>query len=202
MAAKAHSQGNANKQTVDAAVVQAVHASCDAIKASVQQYRTTLDLVCTGQYGVARIPRDLADFTCRLVCLTGELGTNWLDLLAACVSGSAPAGSAQPPPAAQDGAAGTPGTIIRLASRKIAQVTLSPLTPTSPVVVPVVIGLHSVDPTLPAINTLRFSAAPGRSQLVLNIRISDNQPAGIYSGLVIDSDTNQPIGTLTIRIHD
>ncbi len=195
MTPKATPQESANAQTVDAAVAHAVKMSCDAVKASIQQCRTTAELVCSGQYGLARIPRDLTDFICRFVCLTGTLSTSCFDLLAACVCAPADGGSTQ-----QGGASGIPAPTIQVVSRKTPEVTLSTLTPASPVVVPVVVGLFSADPTLPAIRNVRFSAAPDRSRLVLHIRIDDNQPAGTYIGFVIDSDTNQPLGTLTVRV--
>jgi hypothetical protein len=202
MTPQAVSQGSASTQTVDAVMARAVRTSCDAIKSSIEQCRTTAQLVCTGQYGVARIPRDVTDFVCRFVRLTGELSTNCFDLLAACMGTPAATGSAQPQPAEQSGATGMSEPMIQLVSRKMADPTLSPLTPTSSAAVPTVAGLRSHDPTLPVIHTVRFAAAPDRSRLVLHIRISDDQPAGIYSGTVIDSDTQQAIGTLTVRIRD
>jgi hypothetical protein len=192
------SQGNANTQTVDAAVAQAVRASCDAFKLSIQQCRNTTELICRGQYGLRQIPRDVSDFLCRFLCLTSELSTSCFDLIAACSSSDPSTQSTQPP--VQGTASGLPAPVIQLSGRKLAEVTLSPLTPTSSAVVPTVVGLLSPDTSLPAINTVRFSAAPDRSRLVVHIRIADSQPAGSYTGSVIDSDTHQAIGTLTVRI--
>ncbi len=180
MTPKPASQGSVNTQTVDAVVAQVVQTSCDAVKLTIHQCRSTAELVC------------------RLVCLTGELGTSCLNQLAACVSAPAPTESTKPP--AQGAASGMPVPIIQVASQKLAEVTLSPLTPASPVVVPAVAGLHSVDPALRAITNVSFSAAPGGTRLVLRVRIDDDQQAGSYSGSVIDSETYQPIGTLTVRI--
>jgi len=39
-------------------------------------------------------------------------------------------------------------------------------------------------------------------RITISVRVPDNQPAGTYSGLLIDSDSSLPVGTLTLDLSE
>ncbi len=45
-----------------------------------------------------------------------------------------------------------------------------------------------------------FVRDPDGGPLILRLVVPDDQPAGIYNGLVIDAASNRPVGTLSVRI--
>ena len=62
--------------------------------------------------------------------------------------------------------------------------------------------LHAVDASVPALKTARFATDAETSAPVLRIDIDNAQPAGVYSGLVVDAASNEPWGAISVRIHD
>jgi hypothetical protein len=64
----------------------------------------------------------------------------------------------------------------------------------------VVRGLHAIDPHKPSITDVDFLPALSGERACLRIRLSENQPPGVYAGIVADKESEEPCGTLTIRI--
>ncbi len=65
----------------------------------------------------------------------------------------------------------------------------------------VALGLNAVDPRKPALTEISFvpdDEARGRARL--RIRIPDRQPPGTYSGVIVNRDSGETRGTLSIRI--
>lgn len=48
----------------------------------------------------------------------------------------------------------------------------------------------------------RFSRSPDQPGLILTVKVPGNQPAGIYTGAVVDSKTNEAGGTLSVTVAD
>lgn len=61
-------------------------------------------------------------------------------------------------------------------------------------------ALRSVDPDKPRLTDVTFHHAIDGEPASLRIRVPDNQPSGMYSGLIIDEETSRPVGTLSVRI--
>jgi hypothetical protein len=66
--------------------------------------------------------------------------------------------------------------------------------------VPRVHALHAADPALPPLTDVRFIVDAARLEPVLNLVIADDQPASTYTGVVVDGHTNEPRGTLSVRL--
>lgn len=66
--------------------------------------------------------------------------------------------------------------------------------------VPHVHALHAMNPGAPPLTSVRFEVDAGSFAPVLRIDIDDALPADAYSGLLVDSATNEPCGTLSVRI--
>ena len=66
----------------------------------------------------------------------------------------------------------------------------------------VALGLNAVDPVKPVLTDISLmpDEIPGR--IKLRLRIPENQPPGIYSGVIVDRDSGETRGTLSIRIAD
>ena len=88
---------------------------------------------------------------------------------------------------------------IELASSRKTHVVLD-LRPTLGAAVPLVHALHAVNPAHPPLTSAHFALEPNASAPVLHIAVPDAQPAATYSGVVVDGSTNEPCGTLSVRI--
>lgn len=142
----------------------------------------------------------------RLLHMTRDLGTAWVDLVTAVVRDSdvrslieriagndaQPSQAARPPEAV---------VVQRISSRKPVEVSLSPLAESAVVPPPGLAGLHSLDVTAPPIASVRFLARAGGG-LELHIAVPDQQPSGIYSGAIVDVRSQLPLGTLSVRVFE
>ena len=63
-------------------------------------------------------------------------------------------------------------------------------------------GLRSIDPAKPAIAEVAFVSDPARNGACLRINVPEDQPAGIYTGVVIDTNSGEPRGTLSVRVGE
>lgn len=61
-------------------------------------------------------------------------------------------------------------------------------------------ALHSGEPGVPAMTSARFHNEPPSGAPVLAIDVPDQQPPGLYSGVIVDRASNEPKGTLSVRI--
>ncbi len=50
------------------------------------------------------------------------------------------------------------------------------------------------------IESVSFEAGPRGAEPTLRLEIADDQPAGVYNAVVIDADSGEALGTLTVRI--
>lgn len=66
----------------------------------------------------------------------------------------------------------------------------------------VALGLNAVDPGKPVLTDISLmpDEIPGR--IKLRLRIPEDQPPGTYSGVIVDRDSGETRGTLSIRIAD
>jgi hypothetical protein len=143
----------------------------------------------------------------RVLHLYKDIGTLCVDTLEtlarspAIRSGLARAAQAAQP--AQDGAGaesalGT-GFAIEVASARRTQVTLDlRLRPGR--FAPRVHALHAADPSVAPLTGVSFDMDPAHPEPMLRIEVPDNQPAATYTGVVVDSASNEPRGTLSVRL--
>jgi len=89
---------------------------------------------------------------------------------------------------------------IEVKSSRRAQVTAD-IWPTAGRFVPLVLPLHSDDGDVPPLTNIHL-VTDERTRPVLVVEIPDKQPAGVYSGVVVDADTRQPGGVVTVRVQE
>ena len=65
---------------------------------------------------------------------------------------------------------------------------------------PLVHALHAGDPALAPLTGARFGTDEDGGAAVLQLDIPDTLPAATYTGVVVDAATNQPRGTLSVRL--
>jgi hypothetical protein len=66
--------------------------------------------------------------------------------------------------------------------------------------VPKVHALHAADSSCPPLTAVSFDLEAGRPAPRLNIEVPDGQPPATYTGVIVDSVSNEPRGTLSVRL--
>ena len=192
----------------DAIIAAAVTTAYKVMEDNVEEGRRAAERLRAAAGPPSEPPPDAKAVANRLAHMTRQLGATWIELVAALLrepeiravvnrltlhdqprAGPAePAGRTAPTSIAQ-----------RVRSRKPVEVTLSSLPPLNPAGPPGVAGLLSMNPASPALRQVAFEVGADGG-LEIRIEVPDDQPADVYSGAVVDMNTRQPVGTLTIRV--
>jgi hypothetical protein len=190
-------------KTVEEVVSEAVRKGYEVVEENLRQGRQAAQRLRLGTYKSSEIRGELGSFGNRLLQLGMELGATWVQLVAAIVRDPQlrfafeEAGQETPGTAATVQPVSPPIAYRVRCSREVEHsLALHPL---HRPMVPTVAGLYSLDADV--------SIPPGRvtfrregDSLVVHINVPDDLPAGTYNGAVIDRDTQEPIGTLRLRI--
>jgi hypothetical protein len=65
---------------------------------------------------------------------------------------------------------------------------------------PLVHALHAADPAVPPLTGVRLQPGTPQTGPMLQLAIADTQPAATYTGVVVDGASNEPRGTLVVRV--
>src|SRR5271163_2533762 len=65
---------------------------------------------------------------------------------------------------------------------------------------PVVALRDGLDETKPQLSDVRFAFDAASGEMNVRISVPDNQPPGVYSGVIVSQGTGEPLGTLSVRI--
>lgn len=60
--------------------------------------------------------------------------------------------------------------------------------------------LHASDPALAPLKGASFKHQEAHAPLILAIEVPSNQAAATYTGVVVDQQTNEPVGTLVVKV--
>ena len=90
---------------------------------------------------------------------------------------------------------------IEVASRRPAQVSLD-LSPDCQTQSLVALSVNSIDAKKPAITGVSFVPHDIQGRLKLVVRIPDDQPSGTYTGVIVDRNSGNTRGRLSIRIAE
>lgn len=109
---------------------------------------------------------------------------------------SSATGASKPPPAE----AGEPARVkIEVVSARPTEVSLD-LRP-QPARRPLVVhALRAVDPDKPRLTEVTLRGESADEPVTLCIRVPDDQPTGVYNGLIIDEESSRPVGTVSVRV--
>jgi hypothetical protein len=61
--------------------------------------------------------------------------------------------------------------------------------------------LRDAEAKVPRIGGVNVQVTGDRSRVVFQLAVPQEQPAGVYSGLIVGCESNLPIGSLTVRWH-
>ncbi len=190
-------------------------------------YRVVDEYIRRGQQAARRIndrsydaqamTSDVQDLGLRTLQYASDFAALWFDLVQRSATDSAP----RRPHAAADGAGGTPpdegadrpppanglsSTEPEPARVKIEIVSAQPtevaldLRPSAPGQRLIVHALRAVEPDKPRLSDVGIRPASDGEPATLWIRVPPGQPAGVYSGLIVDEQSNRPLGTLSLRL--
>jgi hypothetical protein len=170
--------------------------------------------------GPALLAGEAQDFAGRMTRYASDFLGLWLEFLEIAATGRgaampmppptsnghpAPPDAPVPPPATPGAASpAAPAERVRVrvevVSARPAEVSLE-LRPDLDALALVVHALRAVDPEKPRIDdvTLRRDGAEG--PLTLRIRVPEGHPAGVYNGLIIETATSRPVGTVSVRLE-
>lgn len=89
---------------------------------------------------------------------------------------------------------------IEIASARMTRVTID-LAPQAIAANLATTVLHAIEPDRPPLKDVTFTIDAPANRPVVRIRVPDNQPAGVYNGVIVDKDSGDARGTLTVRIE-
>jgi hypothetical protein len=205
-----------------AVVSRSVELAYRVVDDYIRRGQQTAQRIGERSYDVQAVTSDLQDIAVRTFQFASDFATLWLDLLQRAATDSAgfrprpaPGGAAAPPPspmasppAASSSVAATPGETPRRSPVRM-QVHVSTTQPTevtldlSPEVIGprlVVPALRAVDPATPHLTDLGVRPEADGQPPTLWITVPAGQPAGVYSGVMVDEPTSRPVGTVRVRI--
>jgi hypothetical protein len=173
-------------------------------------------------YDVQAMTGDVQDLGVRTLQYVSDFAALWLDLLQRAATDSAllrPRGAANSARATTssdraggDGARSAhdlqPAATqraqplrvkIEVAAAQPAEVTLD-LRPEGTDLQLIVHALRAVDPDKPRVSDVGIRPGADGEPATLWIRVPPGQPAGVYSGVIVDRQSSRPVGTLSLRI--
>ena len=194
---------------VNDAVNSAVEAAYKVVEDNVREGRLAAARLRTAGHLTAETSPDVKAVAGRLMHITKEIGSTWVDLFSAVlrepdvralVDRLTSHDRPRTEPTANGPSFTTPAVTQRLSSRKPIEVTLTAIGPGAIAGVPRIGALHALDDS-PAIQRVGFTMRDG-GVLELRISVPDDQPAGDYAGVVMDEGGHHAIGALTVRVLD
>ena len=187
-------------------LAEGVELAYSVIEKYIAEGRQTAESFSSQPYSTRVTNDNLQDVLERMLRLQAEMLPLWIETLATLVkvdparNGHAPAPDSWPRPNGGKSSE-TMAVSIEVVSRRPVQVSVE-LRPSSDARSLVSLGLNAIDSSKPVLTDISFlpDEVPGR--IKLRLRIPESQPAGTYSGVVVNRDSGETRGTLSIRIAD
>ena len=194
------------------AVSRAVELGYRVIDEYIRQGQRAAQRLNDRSLGPETIARDVQDLTARMSQYASDFLGVWFEVLELATAGRLARPGTQdgqtvptPPPAPTPPRAERPPagerTRVRVdvSSARPAEVSLD-LVPDAARRSLVVHALRAVDPDKPRLTDVALEPGAHGEPLTLRIRVPADQPPGVYSGLLIDEQTNRPAGTISVRL--
>jgi hypothetical protein len=171
-------------------------------------------------YGPETMTNDAQELGSRMARYASDFTALWFEFMQATVAGATaapaaraaapPAGAGAPAAAAAVGRAptqaetdGGEGTRVRIAVSSVrpAEVSLElrPQAAGRPLVVQ---ALRAVDPEKPRLGDVSLEPAGADAPMTLRVRVAADQPPGVYNGVIVDGETSQLMGTVSLRLGE
>lgn len=215
-------QKDSVSESVRQAISNVVQTSTEVIEDQIRAGQVAAERLRDGLANSKELNHDVNMLVENLVATTKDVGATWLDLLSIVVrsigtqkpkpgnGGPRP----MPGPTTEVGTSGSATTIssvtpadptmsavppqIIVKGARVKNVALD-LRPPSPRFVPIIHQLMASDPNH-SLASVRFEARPDEHRLVLTVTVPRDQPAGTYTGVIVDSTSNEPGGTISVTV--
>ena len=168
---------------------RAVELAYGVVDDHIRQGQQAAERLRAGTYSSADFDSDLKMCLDRMLKLSKEFGVVGVDFFDAVRRMAGP----------RTGVGAPSGNVdVELKSKKRARVTHE-LRSNPPGFSPAVPPLHSADRTKEPLRDIRFVVREGQRP-VLVVNIPDNHPSGVYTGAIVDSQTHEPGGFISVRV--
>lgn len=188
-------------RSLEDAITRSVELGYRVVDEYIRQGQRAAERARTRSFEGAAIRSEFEDVAMRLAQVASDFAATWLEW--AELAGAARTGDTPVAPAAPSAAQSAPPerTRIRveLASRRAADVSLDLRPEARPPLV--VHALRATDPEKPRIVDARLEP-DADGALVLRVRVADDQPPGVYSGLVLDPESERPMGAVAVTVRE
>jgi hypothetical protein len=164
-------------------------------------------------YGAQTMAGDVQDLAMRLTNYASDLAAVWLQLVQLAAAGTPTAnptnGAAAPEAApaaapAETAASHDPApaaarvrVAVRAAQPTEVAVDIHPDATARPLIAH---ALRAGDAVLPRLDDVSFEPATDGGTAVLRIHVPPGHPAGVYEGMLIDEQSNRPVGTVSVTV--
>lgn len=176
------------------------------IEEQIRQGQRVAEQIGSASYGAAAMSGDVREAGERLVRFSADLVALWMDfvnttmangdLMRGMTAAWAPPGAAAAPASAPPAAA---AVTVEVQSSRPLRVSVE-LKPGGERRALATHGLRALEPDKPALDDVAFVADRDSAGPVLRLRVPDGHPPGVYSGVVLDAQSGEPLGTLTARL--
>ena len=182
-------------------------------------YRVVEEYIRQGQKAAARFgggsltpetaATDVQDAAARMAQQASDFMTMWAEFMGVAAWGGMgrPAAPQPPPESAPERRVDTPPNAVdrgsmrlEILSRRPTEVQLDLRTQATGTLV--VQSLRAVDPEKPKLADVVLRPATHDEPATVRVRVPDDQPSGVYRGLIVEEETSRLVGTLTVRIMD
>jgi len=206
-AAPTSAEGAKQRGSWNDAVAQGVELGYRVVEEQIRQGQRVAEQINKQSYDPGTIGNDLREVAERMLRYYADLSALWFEFLGSMVGNTGLLGSSFGPGrpktelSSMGGSAGGPTAVsIEVVSSRPTRTTLD-LRPPVDCVRLSAQDLRAVEPGKPPLTDVAFEPVSDGG-LVLRIRVPDTQPAGIYTGALVDRDTGQPRGTLSVSLAE
>jgi len=195
---------------IDKTITDAVKLGYKIIEEQIDQGKRVAAELSGRSYSTNSIATDTTDFVKRLLRFYSDIGASCFEFIetlsrnvpvgsAGRAAPQPPAGNPAPPVNGFGSAAASRNVPIEVAADVPTRVSLDLMGPVGQRSL-AVHGLHALDPATAPLRDIAFGGGSPTDTPTLYVRVPSGQPEGSYTGVVVDADTNQAYGTLSIRI--
>lgn len=190
--------------TAASSLAEGVELAYSVIEKYIAEGRRTAEGLSTHPYATRPANGNLQDIMERMLHFQAEILPLWVEMLSTLVKveplrngyGTSPSAS---PHTNGKSRTSTTAVPIEVASIRPVQVSME-LIPNCDTQSLVALALSSVAPGKPALTKVSFVRDKAEGRVKLRVQIPDKQPAGTYAGVVVDRDSGEARGTLSVRL--
>jgi hypothetical protein len=186
-------------------LAEGVELAYSVIEKYIVEGRRTAEGLSTQPYATRAANGNLQDILEKMLRFQAEILPLWVEMLGTLVKVEPMRNGYATPPGAWPHANGknpAPTAVpIEVASIRPVQVFME-LVPNSDARSLVALALSSIAPGKPALTKVSFVRDKAEGRVKLRVQIPDKQPAGTYAGVVVDRDSGEARGTLSVRLGD